>query len=186
MLNETDVGYYSNAFTLCSLWVFILTAIIDSIYPTVISSYKENKALFIKKNKQMYAIVFYLSTFVSVVFLVFGKLIVKIMYGEAFLPAAEILKYITWYTPFSYLGVARNAWIVCENKQKYLKYIYLAAAMNVVLNYFFIKHIGAVGAAIASVFTQVFTSIGLPLIIKDLRPNAILMIEAIFFRGLRK
>ena len=41
---------------------------------------------------------------------------------------------------------------------------------------------GAPGAALASLITQIFTSIILPYCIKDLRPNAKLMIEAIILK----
>ena len=62
---------------------------------------------------------------------------------------------------------------------KYLKYMYFSAAIiNVALNYFFIPIWGALGAAMASLFTQICTSILLPSLIKDMRPNIKLMIEA--------
>ena len=91
---------------------------------------------------------------------------------------------VTWYTAFSYLGVARNAWIVCKNSQKYLKYIYFSAAViNVLLNLLFIPILGATGAALASLITQIFTSIILPFFYKDLRENSKLMLEAILLKG---
>ena len=57
-----------------------------------------------------------------------------------------------------------------------------AIIINVVLNYFTIPCWGASGAAFASLITQIFTSIILPLFIKDLRPNAKLMLEAIILK----
>ena len=42
---------------------------------------------------------------------------------------------------------------------------------------------GATGAAFASLITQILTAIILPLFIKDLKENTILMLEAIFFKG---
>ena len=71
----------------------------------------------------MYAIVFYLSAMVSLGFLLLGKYIILMLYGETYRGSIAPLKIITWYTAFSYLGVARNTWIVCEHKQKYLKYL---------------------------------------------------------------
>lgn len=184
MLGETQVGYYSAATTICGMWVFILSAIIDSIYPTIISLNGKDEKAFEKKNKQLYSIVFYVSSFVSFVFLLFGDLIIWILYGQAFKPAVKPLKIITWYTAFSYLGVARNAWIVSKSKQKYLKYAYLSAAIiNVCLNYFLIPIWGASGAAVASLITEMFTSIILPLFIKGLKPNVKIMLEAIALKG---
>lgn len=181
MLDETAVGYYSTATTICNMWVFILAAIIDSIYPSIIRLFNSGKnKQYEKKNKQLYAVVFYVSMGVSVVFLIFGKLIVFILYGEKFMPAVMPLRVVTWYTAFSYLGIARNAWIVCENKQKYLKYIYLSAAItNVILNAIFIPIWGATGAATASLITQMLTCLVFPFFIGDLRKNSIMMIDAI-------
>lgn len=187
MLNETEVGYYSVATTVCGMWVFVLAAIIDSMYPTIMQLYNNgDEKAFERKNRQMYAIVFYASTFVSVGFLIFGDFFISILYGKDFAPAGLPLKVITWYTAFSYLGVARNAWIVCENKQKYLKYMYVGAAViNVVLNMILIPVMGASGAALASLITQLCTSILLPMCWKEMRPNVKLMVDAILLKGLR-
>lgn len=183
MLDEEAVGYYSTATAICSMWTFVLSAIIDAMYPTIIQTFENDKKVFDKKNRQLYAIVFYVSTFVSLMFVFFGKFGIKILYGEAYLPAAMPLSVVTWYTAFSYFGVARNAWMVCNKKQKYLKYMYIAAAaVNVVLNCIFIPMWGATGAGFASLVTQMFTSIILPYCVKDLRPNAKLMLEAIMLK----
>ena len=73
-----------------------------------------------------------------------------------------------------------------QNKQKYLKYIYIFAAFcNVLLNYLLIPILGSVGAAIASLITQILTTMIVPFFIKPLRKNSILMVEAIFFKGVK-
>jgi len=183
MLDENAVGYYATATAICAMWTFVLQAIIDSLYPSILRLKNESQAAYERKNRQLYAIVFYVSCIVSVGFVILGKPIVYILYGEAYLPSVSVLRMVTWYTAFSYLGVARNAWIVSEGKQKYLKYMYgCAAVMNVVLNAVLIPHMGAVGAALASLVTQISTSIVLPMFFREMRPNAKLMIDAICFR----
>lgn len=183
LLNEADVGYYSTAVSVCSAWVFVLSAIIDSIYPDILQSFNSDKNIFEKKNKQLYAIVFYVSITASCLLSVFAEPIVYMLYGNDYLPAAAPLRVITWYTAFSYLGVARNAWVVCYRKQNYLKYLYVgAAALNVGLNMLMIPLWGASGAAAASLITQISTILVFPMFIRDLRPNVKLMIDAISFR----
>ncbi len=186
MLSETDVGYYSTAVTICGMWSFVLAAIVDSMYPLIMEAHKTSKELFEKRNKQLYAIVFYISVSVSLIFCIFGGLIVRILYGAEYMPSVEPLRIVTWYTAFSYLGVARNAWIVCENKQKYLKYIYISSALaNVCLNYIFIPIWGASGAAAASLITQIITTMVAPFFIKEIRKNSFLMLEGIFLKKIR-
>lgn len=184
MLDENAVGYYSTATALCAMWTFVLTAIVDSMFPTILRLAKKDRVAYERKNRQLYAIVFYVCFFVSICFVLFGRFAIGILYGEAFLPAASVLNVVTWYTAFSYLGVARDAWVISEGKQRYLKYMYgCAAFMNVIINTALIPVMGAVGAALASLLTQIFTSIVLPLLFREMRPNAKLMIEAIMLRG---
>ncbi len=186
MMDEATVGYYSLASALNLMWVFVLAAIIDSMYPTIISLHSESKEAFERKNRQLYAIVIYVSIAAAIGFFTLGKPIIVLLYGAEYAPAALPLKIITWYTIFSYLGVARNAWIVCEDQQKYLKYMYLSAAViNVFLNLLFIPRFGGAGAAAASLITQICTSIILPCFIKSMRPNVKLMAEAFLLRGIR-
>ena len=186
LCDDSSVGYFTTATTVCAMWVFVLQAIIDSVYPTILNLKGKDQLQYERKNRQLYAIVFYVSCLVSVGFLVLGDFVIKILYGEAYMPAAGILKVVSWYTAFSYLGVARNAWIVSEGKQKYLKYIYGAAAiLNVVMNLILIPVMGTIGAATATLITQILTSIVLPIMFKELRPNTKLMLEAICLKKLR-
>lgn len=180
MVSDAEIGYYSVAASICGMWTFVLSAIIDSTYPVIMEAYQSDREQYLKRNRQLYSLIFYVSAVVSLVIAVLGKYIIWLLYGESFLPAAASLQVITWYTAFSYLGVARNAWIVCEEKQRYLKYVYLSAAIiNVGLNFLLIPVMQATGAAIASLITQMFTVLVVPLFIKDLRENAKLMFEAI-------
>lgn len=186
MLDETSVGYYSLASSVNLMWVFVLQAIIDSMYPTIMRLYEKDREQFDRKNRQLYAIVIYVSMAAAVCFVLFAPLVIRILYGDAYMPAVGPLRIITWYTIFSYLGVARNAWIVCENKQKYLKYMYLSAAfINIGLNYLMIPMWGASGAALASLITQICTSLILPCFWKDMRPNVKLMLDAFLLRGVK-
>lgn len=184
ILNEREVAYYATATSICSMWTFVLQAIIDSFYPTILRLSTVDKEAFNRKNKQLYAIVFYVSCLVSSGIVIFGEWGINLLYGKAYAPAALPLKIITWYTAFSFLGVARNAWIISEGRQKYLKYMYFCAAiLNIVLNCMFIPLAGAAGAAFASLLTQIFTSIILPFCIKGMRENARLIVEAILFKN---
>lgn len=184
MLNESEVAYYSTAVALCNTWVFVLAAIIDSMYPVILQHFGKNNGKFEQKNRQLYAIVFYMSVLASSLISVLATFIVKVLYGDAYISAADPLRIITWYTAFSYLGVARNAWMVCYNCQFYLKYLYIGAALtNVVLNIWLIPIWGASGAALASLITQISTILVFPAMIKALRPNVKLMIEAICLKS---
>lgn len=185
MLDITQTGIYSTAAAINNMWCFVLTALIDSLYPSIMEANKlGDEGLFKARNRKMYAIVFYVSVVVAIAFNIFAELIIYILYGKAYMAAATPLRIVSWYTAFSYLGVARNAWIVSKNKQNHLIKIYVAAAvLNVALNYLLIPVWGASGAAVASLVSQILTGMVLPFVIKDLRENAVLMLEAIMLKG---
>lgn len=184
MLDENAVGCYSVAVSLATVWTFIMHAIIDSMYPSVIQSYRGVCAEFERKNKQMYAVVIYMSFLVAGAICLLAGPAVRILYNPDYGMAVGPLRIVVWYTVFSYLGVARDAWIVCEGKQRLLKYIYAGAAgLNIIMNWFFIPIWGARGAALASLITQFSTVMILPLLIKPLRHNVKLMLEAFFLKG---
>lgn len=183
MLDEASVGYYSLASSFSMMWAFILQAIIDSMYPVIVQDRNIDFASYERKNRQLYAIVFYVSVAMSTMIALLAKPLFLFLYGEAYLPAVAPLRIIVWYTAFSYLGVARNAWMVCENQQRYLKYLYVSAALiNVILNWLLLPSFGASGAAAASLITQVSTTTLLPALIRPLRPNARLMWEAMILK----
>ena len=111
---------------------------------------------------------------------VFARPIITILYGDGYLPAIPALQIIVWYTTFSFLGTVRNIWMLAEKKQKYLWMVNMSGAFgNVLLNAIFIPLWGILGAAFASLMTQIFTNIIVGFIIKPIRRNNYLMIKGL-------
>ena len=180
MMGEAETGFYSTAISLCHSWCFVLTALIDSFTPSIMKMYNKDEKQFIRLNKQLYALVFYLCLLVSAVFTFLADPAVSLLYGKDYLPVAPVLRILTWYTAFSYLGGARNAWVVSKGAQRHLLKIYASAACaNVVLNLILIPSFGACGAAFASLAAQMMTALVVPFFIDDLKENAKLMIDAV-------
>lgn len=181
MLSETSVGYYSTAASLSTVWAFVLSAIIASMSPTIMKYKMEgNEEVFRRKNRQLYGIIFYISIFVSIGYTVLAPYVIRILYGQAYIGSVNPLRVITWYVAFSYLGSARDVWMVCENKQKYSRYMYMIASVaNIFINYALIPVWGATGAAFASLITQILTSIVTPMLFKEMRPNVKLIFQSI-------
>lgn len=185
MLDEASVGYYSLATSTSTMWCFILTAIIDSLKPIIMKYHNEDKEKYIATNQKLYAIVFYLSLLASLCITIAAPLFIKIVYGEAYLPSVSPLRIVVWYVAFSYLGVARDTWIVCERKQKKMKYLYICSAItNVVVNFILIPLVGVNGAALATLVTQFSTIFIFPWFIMSYRPNAKMMLDAIMLKGI--
>lgn len=180
MIDDAATGYYSAAVTCAGMTGFVFSAIIDSFRPLIFDSKKRNEAQFEKNMTRLYGIIIYLSLVQSVVISILSGIMVNLLYGSAYAPAKEILAILVWYTTFSYLGAVRNIWILSEDKQKYLWIINLSGALtNVVLNYFLIPIMGGVGAALASLITQIFTNVVIGFIIRPILHNNALMLRAL-------
>ena len=180
MLNNEETGYYSAALTVAALSSFVFTAIVDSMRPTIFESKNQSETKFENRLTLLYSIVIYLSLAQCLVMTVLANLIIHILYGAQYMPAASALQIGVWYTTFSYLGMVRNIWILAENKQKYLWQINLSGALaNVVLNYLLIPIMGINGAALASLITQFFTNVIVGYIIKPIRKNNAIMLRSL-------
>lgn len=183
MTGETELGYYATAAAISTVWCFVLSAIIESASPAILSAFRTSRTDFLRRNQQLYAGVFYISIAVSLFLTLCGEPLVGLLYGAEYQPSVAPLRVLTWCTAFSYLGVARNLWVVSLERQSYLKYVYIASAvLNLLLNLLFIPLRGATGAALASLVAQILSTLILPLLIRPLRDNARLMLRAIALR----
>lgn len=180
IVSETELGYYTTAMTVSTAWCFVLSAIIESASPAILSAFHTSRAEFLRRNRQLYACVFYLSVAVSLLLTLFGEPAVRLLYGEEYLPAVAPLRVLTWGTAFSYLGVARNLWVVSLERQACLKYVYVASAvLDLLLDLLLIPVWGATGAALAFLAAQLLSTLLLPFCIPSLRDNARLMLSAV-------
>ena len=180
LIDETAVGFYTTATTITGMTGFVFTAIIDSMRPAIFEAKKESREKYETYVKKLYCIITYMSLAQSIAFTLLAKPIVSILYGSAYQPAVPILQVVVWYLAFSYMGGVRNIWILAEQKTKYLWIINLSGALlNVTLNLVLIPYMGIMGAAVATVITQIFTNVIIGYIIKPIRGNNRLLIQGL-------
>lgn len=185
MIGDTETGYYSVAVTCAGMLGFVFSAIIDSFRPLVFDVQKSSVAKYEKTIITLYSIITYLSLAQSVAMTVLAPLMIRILYGSEYISSIAVLQVLTWYCTFSYLGGARDIWILAEQKQKHLLTINaVGAVMNIALNAVLIPRFQAVGAAIASVLTQFFINYIFVLIYTPTRRNGILQIKALNIKHL--
>ena len=180
MINDTVTGYYSAAVACISMTSFVFSAIIDSMRPSILEGKMLSQEKYERRVIYLYSIIIYLSLALSLFETVFAHWIIRILYGTSYDPAVDILRLIVWYSSFGYYGGAKDVWILAEQKQKYLIWLNLSGALgNVLLNTLWIPQFGAMGAAAASLCTQFFANIVMGFIIKELRPNNILLLKSL-------
>jgi O-antigen/teichoic acid export membrane protein len=146
----------------------------------ILSKKKENSAEYQNNISRLYGLTLYTAIAQCIVFFVLADLIIYILYGSDYANAVPVLRSLVFYFVFSVMGLVRNVWILAEENQKYLWIINLSGALlNIALNAVMIPFCGAVGAAVASLITQIFANFVLGFIIKPLRMNNKLMLKGL-------
>ena len=177
---DAENGYYTAAITCATVVQFVYVAIIDSMRPVILECKKNGSKDYEKNVSRLYCITTYMGLIQALGFTVFAKLIVTILFGQEYLATTPVLQVLVWYMAFSCMGVVRNVWILAEGKQSMLWKINLAGALiNIIINACLIPVCGAVGAAVASLSTQVFTNFILGFIVKPLRANNKLLLRGL-------
>lgn len=179
MIGEAETGMYSAAITCIGISGFVFAAVIDSARPVILEMKAKDQVLYETRVTQLYSIITCMSLAQSVGMALLAKPLIWLLYGPEYAKSASILAVAVWYITFGYYGSVRNIWILAEEKQKYLTGINVAGAIaNVALNLCLIPCLGAVGAALASLFTQFFTNVIIGFIFKPIRRNNYLMVKS--------
>lgn len=183
MCDATTVGIYSAAATCAGMASFVYVAIIDSYRPAIFGS-KKDASLFEHRLLSLYSVIIWSSLLQCVVVTIAAPLIISVLYGAQYAASANVLRLVTWFITFSYVGTIRNIWILAHGHQKYLWWInVMGAAMNIFLNALLIPHWGAYGAAVASIVTQFYTNFVAGYMIAPIRPNNALIVKSLNFRN---
>ena len=180
ILTDTDVGYYTTATSICGMWIFVPVALINSFRPKILElKQRGDEKQYLLRLKQLYSVVIWLSIGVSLVITFLGKWIVLVLYGEAYLGAVSALRIAIWFETFAMIGTARGIWILCEGRNRYVKYyLGIGALVNLVLNTLWIPVWGIEGAAFATLITQIVTSLIAPLLFRETRVHTRIVLDA--------
>jgi O-antigen/teichoic acid export membrane protein len=187
MLTETDVGYYGTAVRLAEAWYFIPVILTSSLFPAIINAKKANEELYLSRLQKLYDILAWLAIGIAIPVTFLSEfIIVDLIFGEEFLPAASVLTIYIWAGVAVFLGVASSQYLIAENLTK-LSFIRTLLGMiaNVLLNLWLIPIYGITGSAVATLisYSVATFSIGLS---RKTGYQFIMMFKSIFLINLFK
>lgn len=180
MVNHEQVGVYSVAVRLAQFWVFIPAIIIETSMPHFIYLRESDNALYNRRLIQLYSFLFWMGMLIGIVTLIWGKSVIRILFGEVYTGAYGALVFNIWTVTFMSLGMARSIWVISENLQKFRLYNnIIAVIINISLNLLLIPVLGISGAAIATLVQQVVGVFALSFLWAPYRPSARAMIRSL-------
>jgi len=178
MLGPEEVGFYSIAVIITSIFYFIPTVITQSIYPYIIEV-KSDTSLYFSTLQKIHDAYFILGAVITAGVLLVSDWVVTFLYGEAFAPSIEILNVYIFAVIFIFHGAIRGHFYILENKQLLATmFRVIGLLINILLNFLFIKEFGVIGAAYATVISFVVPPYFFVLSDKVTRTNVSMMIKS--------
>lgn len=165
-----ETGLYTAAMTCTTMGQFVYVALVDSARPVILRC--REKPLFEKRMQGLYGAVLYLAVLQGMVFSLGAPWIVGVLYGEAYAGAVPVLRILSACFVFSCAGLVRNVWILARQRQNWLWVLNLGgAAVNILLNLWWIPIAGAAGGAWASLAAQMTANVLLGWAVRPIREN---------------
>lgn len=186
MLDNDAVGQYAAAVRLSEAWYFLPMVISSSLFPAIINAKEKSQELYTLRIITLLNILYCIAIPLVIIVYMYAKEIILFLYGENYLFASPVLSIHIIAFIFVSLGVGMHKWIIIENLQKYEFYSLLFGSIsNIILNYFLIGRYGIVGAAIATLLSQIIANIFLLLIIHRTRYIALAQLRTIFLLNIK-
>ncbi|MEI7810592.1 MAG: flippase [bacterium] len=162
MLGNEQAGIYAVAVKLSEVWYFIPTIICTSLFPSIVSVINTNKELFESRMRRLYFLMFWIAFGIASFTTIFSYLIIKILFGTAYMGAVTTLQIYVWAGVAVFLSVSVGQYLIASNLTKISFYTTLIGALiNIILNIILIRKIGIEGAAIATLISYTVSAFGI-------------------------
>jgi len=155
MLDEASVGVYSVAVRLAEVWYFVPSVVVSSVFAALLRARESDPVRYRARVQALFTGLVLLGYVAAIAISLGARPVVLLLYGEAYEAAWPSLAVLAWAGVFVALGVAREAWLVAEGLTRFSFATTVCGAItNILLNVALIPRLGVVGAAIATVVSQ--------------------------------
>ena len=109
------------------------------------------------------------------------------VYGDSYSEANEIMYFYSFTIVFTYFGLIVQQYLIASHNEILMIYrMMIGAFINIVLNVILIQAYGLVGAAIATLATQIFTSVVFNLLNKKTRFLFVIQLKTILLLNIKR
>ena len=160
MATDAVVGWYSAAYRLVFAMMFIPIGTMKAVFPALSSYYHDSPEEFKKLFQRTFKVLFIAGfSLASLIFVLADDIITKI-YGAAYINAAGALKILVWSTAIIFIGTVQTHTTRASHREGFTaKIVAISAGLNVVLNFILIPKYSYIGAAWATLASELFTFI---------------------------
>jgi PST family polysaccharide transporter len=168
--SAADVGEYAAASRLSSLWYVLPILLSSSLAPAILKAREHSGEAYKKRLQAFMDLNTGVALLIAIPFSLLAPWLIRLLFGEAFASSSAILSIHVWSCVFVFQAVARNVDIVGEGRFRFsLLSSLVGATVNLGLNAWLIPQYAGIGAAIATLISQLSCSFLLTAFYKPLR-----------------
>jgi PST family polysaccharide transporter len=150
-LGNRSVGVYSAALRISEMWYIIPTAIVSSVFPSIIEAKRTNEELYRRRLQKLFNLMTGLGYAVAIPLALLSGWIISVLYGYQYSAAGPVLAIQAWTSIFVFLGCAHAPFWLAENQQKLVVGLtFISAFLSIGLSYLLVPRFQEMGAAIAT------------------------------------
>lgn len=158
MVDNNAVGIYGAAVRITEAFLFLPIIITSSVFPFVLKSKENGNAVYDLGFERLFSLLAMLAIVTAVPISLYATGVMTFLFDASYSSAGPLLAIHVWSNVFAFVGIAAYRWYVAEGMQNLLMYrTGLGAVINIALNVILIPAHGAIGAAVATVVSQLFS-----------------------------
>lgn len=157
MRGDEEVAIYSVAYNIALAILFIPTVYTNAIYPVLSRYFKESKDGLVLLYERSFKYLYIIGLPISIGLYLLAERVIFFFYGSTYSGSIIALQIISWYLFIKFLNFLLGTVLSSVNRQNQRMFGQgVTAVFNVILNLLLIPKIGLVGAAWATLLTEVF------------------------------
>lgn len=181
IVGDTSVGYYSAALKLSEVWYTIPIAIMNSATPIITKSFLNDINQYHLRLQKLFNLMTLIGLTLAIPTTFLAPSIIQIIYGKEYLISASILSIHIWSSIFIGWGLLKDMILVTQGLVKIILITTIVGAIcNVLLNLILIPNYFGVGAAWATLISQVLSVSVVLLFFNQTRKFTGMQIKSIF------
>lgn len=147
-LDGVATGLYAAAVRLSEIWYFIPSIITASLFPAIVNAHKMSSELYHRRLEKLYLFLLLSGLIIAIPTTILAPLIIKILYGSAYIAAIPILQIYIWSGVGLFLNTGLIKYLLTENKPEAIFTLNIFSVLiNIGLNMLLIPMMGLTGAA---------------------------------------
>jgi O-antigen/teichoic acid export membrane protein len=149
------VGWYSAAYRLVLILLFIPMVFDSAIFPVMARAYVSKKDILKIILEEYFKFMLIISTLIGIIVTISSDNIILLIYGDKYLGSIPALQILIWALVLIFLRVPFERLFEASNKQILVtKAFGYSVILNIILNYILIPKYSYMGAGIATVLTD--------------------------------